>query len=153
MRMKELLSLSGPMKSGRINRTQHLAYIVLLTYGLIGFATLVALTASILNESLETLSWPLYGGLGLGGLTWLVCFCLLKIKRLHDFDFSGWWMLLFLVPFLGGLWGFLIFCIPGTMGDNRYGPQPPAATLTEKILAFQWFAILGIALIYAIYRF
>ena len=44
------------------------------------------------------------------------------IKRLHDQDLSGWWLLVSLVPFVGwalavGLLGFR----PGTAGPNRFG--------------------------------
>jgi uncharacterized membrane protein YhaH (DUF805 family) len=44
------------------------------------------------------------------------------IKRWHDRDKSGWWMLISFIPIIGGLWliiesGF----IEGTEGENRYG--------------------------------
>ena len=48
------------------------------------------------------------------------------IKRWHDRDKSGWWMLIALVPVIGSLWllielGFL----KGTEGPNRFGPPVP----------------------------
>jgi uncharacterized membrane protein YhaH (DUF805 family) len=47
------------------------------------------------------------------------------IKRLHDQDLSGWWLLVAFVPFVG--WalavGFLGFR-PGTAGANRFGAGP-----------------------------
>jgi uncharacterized membrane protein YhaH (DUF805 family) len=45
------------------------------------------------------------------------------VRRLHDRDKSGWWLLLVLVPILGILWSLveLGFC-PATRGANRYGP-------------------------------
>ncbi len=46
------------------------------------------------------------------------------IRRLHDRDMSGWWMLLFLVPLLGAIALFVIFALPGTAGRNRFGPDP-----------------------------
>ncbi len=73
------------------------------------------------------------------------------IKRLHDRDRSGWWMLPFFVvpglfdqfsdllpksnwvlPFTVAasilwLWGLVeMFCVPGSAGDNRFGPDPLA---------------------------
>ena len=50
------------------------------------------------------------------------------IKRYHDRNKSGWWVLIALVPVIGGLWylieaGFL----RGTSGPNQYGPDPLAA--------------------------
>tara|TARA_R110000744_G_scaffold127711_2_gene234657 strand:+ start:324 stop:683 length:360 start_codon:yes stop_codon:yes gene_type:complete len=49
--------------------------------------------------------------------------CSLITRRLHDLNASGWWQLIFLIPF--GL--ILFFALPfkkGTEGANRYGEQP-----------------------------
>lgn len=50
------------------------------------------------------------------------------VKRWHDRDKSGWWVLIILVPVLGFLWT-LVECgfLKGTEGDNRFGPDPLAA--------------------------
>jgi uncharacterized membrane protein YhaH (DUF805 family) len=47
-----------------------------------------------------------------------------QIKRWHDRGKSGWWVLIGLVPFIGGIWA-LIECgfLPGTPGPNQYGAQ------------------------------
>lgn len=48
-----------------------------------------------------------------------------SVKRWHDRDKSGWWVLIVLVPIIGQLWalidnGFM----PGTRGANRFGGEP-----------------------------
>ncbi|MBX9458259.1 MAG: DUF805 domain-containing protein [Rhizobium sp.] len=43
------------------------------------------------------------------------------VRRLHDLDKSGWWLLLGLVP-LVGLILIYWFAQPGTPGANRFGP-------------------------------
>lgn len=50
------------------------------------------------------------------------------VKRWHDRNKSGWWVLIALVPVIGGLW-YLIECgfLPGTTGANNYGADPLAA--------------------------
>ena len=50
------------------------------------------------------------------------------VKRYHDRNKSGWWVLIVLVPVIGGLW-YLIECgfLRGTPGPNTYGPDPLAA--------------------------
>lgn len=50
------------------------------------------------------------------------------IRRLHDRNKSGWWLLVGLIPVLGVFW-MLIECgfKRGTDGDNRFGPSPLAA--------------------------
>jgi uncharacterized membrane protein YhaH (DUF805 family) len=53
----------------------------------------------------------------------------LGVKRFHDRNKSGWWVLISLVPVIGGLW-YLIECgfLEGTKGPNQFGPDPlPAA--------------------------
>ena len=49
----------------------------------------------------------------------------ISIKRWHDRDKTGWWVLINLVPFIGTLWT-LIECgfLAGTRGENRFGPDP-----------------------------
>lgn len=65
-----------------------------------------------------------------------ICACLwalwvqltLMMQRLHDFDVSGWWIVaLFIaqaIPFIGLAALFTVMLVPGTSGDNRFGPQP-----------------------------
>ena len=50
------------------------------------------------------------------------------VKRYHDRNKSGWWVLIVFVPVIGGLW-YLIECgfLRGTPGPNTYGPDPLAA--------------------------
>lgn len=49
----------------------------------------------------------------------------LAVRRLHDRQFSAWWLLLGLVPVLGPV---ILACqllfARGTHGDNRYGEDP-----------------------------
>ena len=50
------------------------------------------------------------------------------VKRYDNRNKSGWWVLIVLVPVIGGLW-YLIECgfLRGTTGPNDYGPDPLAA--------------------------
>ena len=50
------------------------------------------------------------------------------VKRYHDRNKSGWWVLICLVPVIGGLW-YVIECgfLKGTAGANTYGADPLAA--------------------------
>ena len=46
------------------------------------------------------------------------------IRRLHDTDRSGWWLLIAFVPFIGALVLLVFFLLDGTSGPNRFGPDP-----------------------------
>ena len=45
-------------------------------------------------------------------------------RRLHDIDRSGWWQLLWFVPFIGWLILLVFFCLDSNSGPNRFGPDP-----------------------------
>ena len=46
------------------------------------------------------------------------------IRRLHDLDRTGWWYLISIVPLVGPLVLLIFLCLPGTDGNNRFGPDP-----------------------------
>ena len=61
------------------------------------------------------------------------------VRRLHDTDHSGWYLLLLLIPIIGWIWLVVLYVIKGTEGENRFGPDPLAAmqdspdNLNEKL--------------------
>lgn len=48
-------------------------------------------------------------------------------RRLHDTNRSAWWLLISLIPFIGSIVLLVFYCLPGTPGPNRFGPQPGQA--------------------------
>jgi len=56
------------------------------------------------------------------------------VRRLHDTGKSGWFLLINLIPYIGGLIVFVFTVIEGDNGDNEYGPDPKAiASSSEKL--------------------
>ena len=51
------------------------------------------------------------------------------VRRLHDTDRSGWWVLITLVPLVGLLVFVFFMARSGTAGDNRFGTDPKAAVV------------------------
>jgi uncharacterized membrane protein YhaH (DUF805 family) len=52
-------------------------------------------------------------------------FLAVSVKRLHDRDRSGWWMLLLLVPVVGTIWYWVeLGLLGGDDGPNRFGDDP-----------------------------
>jgi uncharacterized membrane protein YhaH (DUF805 family) len=47
-----------------------------------------------------------------------------KVRRFHDQDLGGGFVLLGFIPYLGPLVIFIFMCIDGTPGPNRFGPDP-----------------------------
>ena len=48
------------------------------------------------------------------------------VRRLHDTDRPGWWLLIGLIPIIGAIVLLVFFVTEGTKGDNQYGPDPYA---------------------------
>ena len=46
------------------------------------------------------------------------------VRRLHDRDMSGWFLLLILIPLIGFFVLLYFFVTPGTDGENRFGANP-----------------------------
>lgn len=47
-----------------------------------------------------------------------------QVRRFHDQDKSGWFVLLNFIPYLGGLIVLVFMLLKGTDGPNRFGPDP-----------------------------
>lgn len=50
-----------------------------------------------------------------------------SVRRLHDLDKSGWWLLLAFIPLIGAIVLIYWFCQKGTDGQNRFGASAPTA--------------------------
>ena len=62
-------------------------------------------------------------------LTILVPAVALFVRRFHDFDWSGWWLLGIFVPVAGVLAEIAAMVwVEGTIGKNRFGPDPKTTT-------------------------
>ena len=48
------------------------------------------------------------------------------VRRLHDTNKSGWWLLIGLVPFVGAIVLLIFFCLDSDPQPNQYGASPKA---------------------------
>lgn len=46
------------------------------------------------------------------------------VRRLHDQDRSGWFILLYFIPYVGPIVILVFMCLEGTKGPNRFGHDP-----------------------------
>ena len=49
------------------------------------------------------------------------------VRRLHDTGRSGWWVLINLVPLVGGIILLVFMCLDSQEGENQYGVNPKGA--------------------------
>lgn len=71
------------------------------------------------------------GSVGLLGLIYGLAVLLpgigVAIRRLHDTNRSGWWLLIAFIPLIGVIVLLVFMVLPGTAGSNDHGPDPKAA--------------------------
>ncbi|CAM3378880.1 hypothetical protein BZK31_26195 [Pseudomonas floridensis] len=125
---------------GRIGRLRYLAWTLVLSA-----SALAALFVAIM-----IMSQSLVGG-GLLIAIILVAFAFvgaqMGVQRLHDIGWSGWLLLLNLVPFVSSVFPFVMTFMPGNKGPNQYGaPQPPNSR-GVKVLAALWLLLLPLIVI------
>ena len=104
--------------SGRAQRAEYWYYVLFYLLIYIGLAVADGVTGTFSSEA------------GMGLLTGIFALGMLipslavGVRRLHDTDRSGWWLLITLIPLIGGI-VLLVFTIQdSTPGENKYGPNP-----------------------------
>lgn len=75
------------------------------------------------------------------GLGFAVFYIIFSVRRCHDFNASGWWNLLLVVPFVNLIFMLFLWFKRGDEDANGYGP-PRVTPTWEKIVG-----IIGIVLI------
>ena len=68
---------------------------------------------------------------GLFGLATMVPSLAVMVRRLHDINCSGWWLLFGLVPLVGVILLIVWWCSEGTHGYNRFGADPLPAQFSR----------------------
>lgn len=104
---------------GRLNRLNFIIYFFILTSLVLVSASLGDIQDPRFRIIVSTIIlWPQVA---------------LMMKRLHDMNFSGWWLAsVFVIGFLDNTLGIIVnlllllvlVCEKGTEGENRYGPDP-----------------------------
>jgi uncharacterized membrane protein YhaH (DUF805 family) len=109
--------------SGRARRTEYWMFFL--------FNLLIFIALMIVEGILGSM-----GIIGaLYGLATLIPNLAVSVRRLHDTNRSGWWLLIGLVPLVGVIVLIVFVATEGTAGDNAYGPNPKAASAVQQTIA------------------
>jgi uncharacterized membrane protein YhaH (DUF805 family) len=113
--------------NGRARRSEYW-YFVLMNM-------LIAITAMILDNitglAMENIGYgPIYL---LYTLAVLIPNLAVSVRRLHDVNKSGWFLLIAFIPLIGAIWLLVLFCSEGTSGENNYGEDPKGINEFEQI--------------------
>lgn len=115
--------------TGRIGRLRLLAFGVALGAATMIGAAVIGVAMAVVGKLAMVLAAILY-------IPVVVLSIGYSVRRLHDLNHSGWWVLLNFVPFLGLLFALYVLCAPGTQGSNNFGPAPSPNPTWVKVCAF-----------------
>ncbi len=97
------------------------------------YFTLVYLIAAIILSVLDIATGLYDKSTGIGVLSAIFAIAMIlpslsvSVRRLHDTNRSGWWLLIALVPLLGAIVLLIFMVLDSEAGANRFGPNPKAA--------------------------
>ncbi len=95
------------------------------------FNLLITIVLAVIDGMTGTLIAEANIGLlgGIYALAILIPFLAVSVRRLHDTDRSGWWLLIVLIPLIGSI-VFIVFCAQDSQpGENQYGSNPKDAAV------------------------
>ena len=113
--------------SGRSRRLEDWMFVLFLFLLLFAAILIVGIAASALPADSATGETLGAGFIIVGVLVYLallIPMIAVQVRRFHDQDLSGWFVLLNLIPYLGGLIVLIFMFIDGTPGPNRFGDDP-----------------------------
>ncbi len=112
---------------GRISRSQYwingvVLRLIATIFAAIGLGIVLGVTDYLLSDDVSD---PVGGVVViLFGAVYLWSELAVSVKRLHDRDYSGWWVLGYFVPIVN-VWIYISVCfLAGTRGPNRFGDDP-----------------------------
>ena len=105
--------------SGRSRRSEYWYFTL---FYLVIAIVLSVLDGIVFGGSVDGNGTPVLSGLFM--LAMLLPSIAVGIRRLHDTDRSGWWLLMGLVPLVGFIVLIVFFVQDSKPGDNRFGPNP-----------------------------
>ena len=109
---------------GRASRSEYWWWTLFYFLVFFGAGIVVGALAGILGGASRSGAAAFTLVLGVAALVLVIPSLTVGIRRLHDTDRSGWWLLVSLVPYLGGLILLIFFCLDGSPGPNRFGNRP-----------------------------
>jgi uncharacterized membrane protein YhaH (DUF805 family) len=114
--------------SGRARRAEFWYFVL--------FNLIVAIVLALIDTLLGTTTGVSSFGIlsGLYSLAVLIPTLALWVRRLHDIDRTGWWVLINLIPLIGTIVLLVFALTPGTPGSNQYGPDPKQATGEARVV-------------------
>ena len=114
--------------SGRSRRKEYWMFMLLIVLSTVVAVVLLGVFGAFTEgpNGPGALAWIIIALVGLAYLAIFIPSIAVQVRRFHDQDRSGWFVLLGFIPYVGGLIVFVFMLLEGTKGPNRFGPDPKA---------------------------
>jgi uncharacterized membrane protein YhaH (DUF805 family) len=91
------------------------------------FSIIISVILNIIDSLIGTTSSGAGILTSIYGLLVLLPTLAVIVRRLHDTNRSGWWILIGIIPIIGTIVLIVFLATEGNAGDNQHGPDPKAA--------------------------
>ena len=109
--------------AGRARRKEYWMYML---FSLIALVLLSVLGSLLFGDNPSLASGPAMLYL----LASMVPSIAVSIRRLHDTSRAGWWFLINFLPFIGGIWFFVLTVLDSKPETNAWGDSPKYSGVT-----------------------
>ena len=103
--------------SGRARRTEYWLFVL--------FSMVIAMLLAVVDFVL--------GSPGIIGMLFALAILIpsiaVGVRRLHDTDRSGWWLLIAFIPIIGTIALLVFLLLDSNPGENRFGSSPKAVAV------------------------
>ena len=106
--------------SGRARRKEY--WLFVLAFTVLNLLAVAIDTAGSFDQSSDP---GLFSSIVILGL--LIPSLAVTVRRLHDTNRSGWWVLIIFIPLIGPIFLLVLLCLKGDEGENQFGPNPLAS--------------------------
>lgn len=108
--------------NGRARRKEYWYFFLINFLITFTFGFLTSLSGSVASNSAIITFSSMF--IGIYSLAIFLPSIAVGVRRLHDTNRSGWWILIGLIPFIGALILIFFFVQDSQPGTNKYGPNP-----------------------------
>ncbi len=113
--------------SGRARRKEFWMFALVNFIIMIVLAVLMAISTAVNGQQASGLTYLLMIIFGVYYLAVLVPSIAVAVRRLHDTNKSGWWLLAGIIPIVNSIGGIVLlvfYCLDSEAGPNKWGPNP-----------------------------